>query len=157
MDRIIIDNINRLVEPEDELYILGYFSMHGSYTKNMRYREQINCNHVYLIIGNHDNKLLDHGKKSPFECEKDYCEIRYNNILFCLSHYPFMSWREENRGSIMCHGHIHSPNYVNEIQYFMKNKKRFDVGVDANAYKPVSIDSIINFFNSRKGWYSCEN
>jgi calcineurin-like phosphoesterase family protein len=39
----------------------------------------------------------------------------------------------------------------------MKNKKRFDVGVDANAYKPVSIDSIINFFNSRKGWYSCEN
>ena len=46
----------------------------------------------------------------------------------------------------MCHGHIHSNRRANEINQW-QHFRRFDVGVDANKYTPVSIDSIAYFFD----------
>lgn len=143
MDKTIIDNINDAVDPEDVLYILGDFTMGGSYTKCMKYREQLNCKHIHLILGNHDKRKVFSSDKPPiFESVKDYAEIEF----CCLSHYPFTSWSSKDYGSIMCHGHIHSNRRYNEINQWQKIRK-YDVGVDANDYKPVSIDYIINFFN----------
>ena len=138
-------NINYLCGIGDTLYILGDFTMGGSYAKCKRYREQIDCPNVHLITGNHDKRFLARGKKSPFQSEQDYLELKYNGIIFCLSHYPFLSWKNKDYGSIMCHGHIHSKARDN-IKNFYKNIKRYDVGVDANLYKPVSLDHIIEFF-----------
>ncbi len=143
MDQTIIDNINKTVDPEDTLYILGDFTMGGSYSKCMKYREQLNCKHIHLILGNHDKrKIFDSYKPPIFESVKDYDEIKF----CCLSHYPFMSWSSKDYGSIMCHGHIHSSCRYNEINRW-QNIRRYDVGVDANKYTPVSIDSIAYFFD----------
>lgn len=115
MDSILIKTINEFVKEKDTLYILGDFCMYGSYNKRNNYREQINCKDVNLIIGNHDTRLLAKGKKSPFQSEQDYKELKYNKTLFCLSHYPFSSWHNMDRGSVMLHGHIHSEKYYNSI------------------------------------------
>ena len=146
MDKIIIKNINRTVGEDDELYILGDFCMYGGYEKRSWYRNDIWCKKVHLILGNHDTRLMAHFKPSPFESERDYCELEYKDTKFCLSHYPFLSWNGRERNSIMCHGHIHSDVRLNEIHRW-EGIRRYDVGVDANNYYPVSLDYILDFFN----------
>ena len=65
-----------------------------------------------------------------------------------LSHFPLADWPSMRRGSWHLHGHIHSQgmdyNEFNRRQGVM----RFDVGVDANAYAPVSLDEISEWFGS---------
>lgn len=146
MDKTLIENFNKTVAPEDTLYILGDFSMYGSYSKCMSYREQLNCKHIHLILGNHDKRFLHAGKPSPFESERDYLELTHKCTKICMSHYPFLSWHGREQGSIMCHGHIHSKKRSNEINQWQR-LRRFDVGVDANDYAPVSLDYILEFFS----------
>ena len=151
MDQTILDNINKTVSPSDILYILGDFTCGGSYTKCMEYRSKIHCENIHLILGNHDRRFIYSDKESPFESEKDYYEIHDHKFLFCLSHYPMLSWHGRDRGSIMLHGHIHSDKRSNEINKW-QGIKRYDVGVDANDYTPVSIASLeywIEYFWNR--------
>ena len=150
MDRVLIENINNTVNGEDVLYILGDFTMGGGFKKYTHYLNQINCRHIRLILGNHDRRFIVNGIQSPFDLKQDYCEfdyneIEYNSIWFCLSHYPMLFWNGEDCGSIMCHGHIHSSKRNNDINRW-HHIKRFDVGVDANNYKPISIEYIWDFF-----------
>jgi calcineurin-like phosphoesterase family protein len=145
MDQTILDNINKTVFSSDTLYILGDFTCWGSYTKCMKYRSKIHCENIHLILGNHDRRFIFNGKESPFESEKDYYEIRKFDRLFCLSHYPMLSWNGRDRGSIMLHGHIHSNERSNGINKW-QGIKRYDVGVDANGYTPVSIDFLEYWF-----------
>ena len=146
MDNVILNNINDVVDVNDRLYILGDFTMHRNFNDCMKYREQINCKHVHLILGNHDRRFANAGKPSPFETEQDYLELKFNNRYFCLSHYPMLFWNGRDYGSIMCHGHLHSSMRTNEINQW-QGIKRFDVGVDSNNFKPVSLDYIFEFCN----------
>ena len=57
MDTTLIKNFNKIVGENDILYILGDFTMGGSYTKCMRYREQLNCKRIHLVLGNHDKRF----------------------------------------------------------------------------------------------------
>lgn len=150
MDEALIKNFNNTVNANDILYILGDFTMYGSYKKCMKYREQLNCNHIHLVVGNHDKRFykgyFEIGKPAVYESEQDYLELNYHGTRFCLSHYPFLSWHGREQGAIMCHGHIHSKRRSNEINQWQQ-LRRFDVGVDANDYTPVSIDYILDFFS----------
>ena len=63
-----------------------------------------------------------------------------------LSHYPMADWQGMNHGSWHLHGHIHSSgdayNEFNRKQGLL----RYDVGVDANDYAPVSLDELKEWF-----------
>lgn len=50
------------------------------------------------------------------------------------------------RGSIQLHGHIHSRPEYNERSRG-RRLFRYDVGVDANGYRPVSIEEVMAFFD----------
>lgn len=52
-----------------------------------------------------------------------------------------------NHDKKLLHGHIHSDGLYN-LSNLEAGIKRYDVGVDANNYYPVSINKIENFFNS---------
>ena len=152
MNDKLINNINNMVRPNDELYILGdlYFGEKQT-TNTFEYAKKIKCKHIHLIKGNHDMSIKDMNKLNEeykvFETIKTYAEIKYNNSKFILCHYPFMdnAWNRAMHGSFDLHGHIHSNNSYNEEQ---KNSGilRYDVGVDANDYYPVLLDNIIKFF-----------
>ena len=81
-----------------------------------------------------------------FEEVCDYKELKYQKKFLVLSHYPFLEWNHSFRGSIHLHGHQH-----NDSSYNLKMREegiyRYDVGVDAHEYRPVSIDEIFNFFH----------
>lgn len=152
MNQKIIDNINLRVDPDDVLYCLGDFAFGG--VKNyFTMREQINCNRIHLILGNHDGK---HGQdldpvyngqhvSSLFGYYDVYREISLGKQKFVLFHYPISSWNSMSR-SIHLHGHTHrSPQ-----EKFKNGGKSMDVGVDGNNYMPYSLEEIMEIMKDRE-------
>lgn len=146
MARGLIANINECVEEGDILYILGDVSMKGRQEEVLGYLRQIRCKHVRLVQGNHD---LDWGQAGYFESVEAYADVKYNKTRLIMSHYPFMTWNGIFHGTIHVHGHIHSEgSHYNELQR-QRGYRRYDVGVDANGCRPVSVAQVREFF---KGW-----
>lgn len=56
MNTGLVDNINRLVGPDDILFHLGDWSFGG--IKNIEiFRNRINCKNIHLVLGNHDHHI----------------------------------------------------------------------------------------------------
>ena len=144
MNRALVRNWNRLVAPCDEVYILGDVTMKGP-TLAMEILRQLG-GRKYLIRGNHDQfverKEFD---ASVFEWVRDYYELTYQNQRFILFHYPIEEWNGFFRGAIQLHGHQHNHEDYN-FRNLEAGIRRFDVGVDANQMKPVSVEELIAFF-----------
>ena len=91
---------------------------------------------------------------NPLAClslfsHKDYYELEYESNFFVLFHYPLEEWNKFYRGAYQLHGHQHNNSLYN-YENLQKGLRRYDVGVDANNFKPVSIDEIIKFFEMIK-------
>jgi calcineurin-like phosphoesterase family protein len=103
-----------------------------------------------LIKGNHDKNWSESGL---FKEVCDYKELKLDDgVRAVLFHYPIMDWNgcshhsrddADRMWSIHLHGHIHSQGNDYNIRNFIKKIYRYDVGVDANNYMPVSLDEIL--------------
>lgn len=142
MNRVLIENWNNVVKENDEVYILGDFTFKGLDAIEPLV-EQLNGT-KYLVRGNHDRKLK---AGSPYESDEYYVELKSFNRWFILSHYPFASWNGMHRGSIHLHGHQHNHKGYN-LDNLEQGIRRYDVGVDANNYTPISVVDIKRFFES---------
>ena len=144
MNKTLIQNWNKKVSYNDEVYILGDFTMKGAEIASACLHSL--CGKKYLIRGNHD-QFVDRAafETGLFAAVRDYMEITYLNTRFILFHYPIVEWNGYRKGAIALHGHQH-----NHKEYNIENRKkgilRYDVGVDANAMEPVSAEEIIRFF-----------
>lgn len=146
MNEKLIENWNKTVHQNDEVYILGDVTM----VRPARATEIIARlkGRKYLLMGNHDyfarQKQFDPAA-CGIEWVKMYNELHWQNRTFVLCHYPFVAWNKDSHGSYNLHGHLHSP-----VEYNLANREngrhQFDVGVDANDFRPVSIEEIVAFF-----------
>jgi calcineurin-like phosphoesterase family protein len=57
------------------------------------------------------------------------------------------AWSVENEGQFHLHGHIHSPNGGKSTKIL---NRQYDVGVPANAYRPVPISAIEAWIDKTK-------
>ena len=140
MDRVLIDNFNSVVKKNDTVFILGDICYRLKLDKANEVISRLN-GRKYLIKGNHDLEY----DPALFVDVRDYMTVSLNGKYFTLMHYPMLSWPKKERGSIQLHGHIHARMDYNERNR-AEGIKRYDVGVDANDFYPVSVDSIIDFF-----------
>jgi calcineurin-like phosphoesterase family protein len=140
MDRVLIENWNNLVDPQDTVYHLGDVMFTGKKQDVVNIFSRLN-GHIHWIYGNHDSKLRNAGGCT---WAGDYKEIKAQKHKFILCHYPLMSWNGQSRGSIMLHGHCHG-NLRHD-----NTKLLIDVGVDSWSYKPVSVEQIIEKVNKIK-------
>ena len=142
MNTRIIENWNRVINPDDHVYLLGDVSM-SSRNRTKPLIDKLKGK-IFLIRGNHDNDVLKQGCVERFEWVKDYYYLKVEDsdgpngkiqpvILF---HYPILSWNHINYGSWMLHGHCHGS------LPFDKTKRRFDVGIDNNYMRPVSYEQV---------------
>jgi len=139
MDNMLIKNWNDVVQYEDEIYIVGDFTMENG--RAIRYLPRLNGK-KYIITGNHDKFLHDTEEfHTYFEWIKEYEVISRQGFKWVLFHYPIAEWSGFYKGAIHLHGHVHN----REIAYSWGSAKvrAFNVGVDVNGYKPVSINEII--------------
>lgn len=142
MDEAILGNINESVGATDTLYILGDFAWQNI----EQYRRRINCENVYLIIGNHDRATKT---GQPLERHDTFSGVytlyRYKTPLaerrITLCHYPMESWQGSAHGSWHLHGHSHGRPSGDLL--------RLDVGVDCWDYGPVSIEGIVAILKAK--------
>lgn len=143
MNTVLLNNYNSVVKANDTVYILGDIAHHTGVETANEFISHLK-GRKYLVKGNHD-KGYDF---SLFEGVADFMTESLNGKYFALMHYPMLSWPKMNSGSYQLHGHIHA-----DMDYNIRNRAegilRYDVGVDANGYFPVSIYQIIDFFNGK--------
>ena len=153
MNQGLIATINERVAPGDSLYILGDFAYQTTAANALRLRKQIVCEHVHLVRGNHDDSWSQGTGSNVFESEQDYLEIApgyargHKLVLF---HYPILSWNGRRRDAIQLHGHVHTKGSDANEKNRSRGLLRYDVGVDANNYAPVSLPEILEFFGDAK-------
>lgn len=158
MDEVMIENHNKLVKPEDVVYILGDFAWHGLVDK---YLQRLNGSMINFILGNHDEDTvlaqLAYRQFIRFNVS-NYCMRKIQGQQMVLFHYPIEDWDMRYKGSIHLHAHTHKKEFrrpniptdsalstaIKPLNFPPEIKcNRFHVGVDATNFAPVSHDQII--------------
>ncbi|MBQ3664890.1 MAG: metallophosphoesterase [Lachnospiraceae bacterium] len=140
MNETLIYHYNSCVRKNDTVYILGDIAHRIPVVEVNQLISRLNGK-KYLCKGNHDKKY----DESLFEGMYDFLEISVDGINLSLMHYPMMEWPKSRHGSLHLHGHIHTDGEYN-LQQKKEGILRYDVGVDANGFYPVSIQQIKEFF-----------
>lgn len=152
MNNTIINNINEVVMPDDDLWLLGDF-IFGTAGKAKDILRRINCKNLYYVFGNHDKEMRKEEIRGFFKSMDEYKEITINDPStnlpqkICMMHYPHLEWNQCFRGSWMLHGHTHGNLKYPEM---LSNHKITDVGVDCWNYYPVSYTELKTLFKDRK-------
>ena len=130
-DAALIANWNAVVAPDDEIWHLGDFAR-GDQAAIEQLLAQLN-GRKRLITGNNDPEttIAAHG----WESVQHYAELTLDTHHLILCHYAFRTWNGMGKKSINLHGHSH--NRLKPMP------RQFDVGVDAQDYRPVSLQTIL--------------
>lgn len=167
-DDTIVRNLDELVAPDDDLYVLGDISS-GSKTSldealRLLHRLNVGRTHRVLILGNHDSTRLEAGKIRKFITEFGQVALRgattihgYGNVL--LSHYPYANHLDDEPHdglstnatsdrfrhlAIPDDKHstlLHGHTHATTPNEF-NDPRQINVGLDAWNLKPVSEASI---------------
>ena len=139
MNETLISNWNRVVNEGDTVYMLGDVSHRLTVESANELIKQLHGKKV-LIKGNHDKQY----DATLFEGIYDFLEIHVYGVSISLMHYPMLEWPKFRYGSVHLHGHSHNKADYN-LQMKSEGIHRYDVGVDANNFTPVSIKHILEF------------
>ncbi len=149
MDDKLIEQINSVVFPEDELFFLGDFAWKAS--KYGHYRQRLNVRKLYACQGNHDSNSL----RAHVTGMWDMICRKFAGHKIHLCHYPLLSWRALHHGSIHLYGHSHGM-YERCLDEMFPGRRAMDVGIDAEFQRtgnwlPVSLDEVIERLVNNKG------
>lgn len=148
MDKVLIDNWNKVVGPNDYIFHLGDFCFKGSQYWD-RILNQLN-GHKFLILGNHDLSRIKDGAMMKFDwVGMQVCiSICGRNII--LNHFPLLcyggTYRSIETAVYNLSGHTHlslnsmSGKDIDRLNYCFPYQ--YDVGVDANNFTPISFNDV---------------
>lgn len=155
-DEIMIERLNWMVKPHDQLWILGDLFM-GSMTLGLEKVARLNGT-KHLILGNHDAGHPMHKRShvqlrrymDVFESVQLHDMHKFGDRRVMVSHYPYrgdhkpddrdLQWRLRDEGLPILHGHVHAEWAVRGNQ--------INVGVDRNLRMPaISREGIIARLN----------
>ena len=143
MNDTLVENINRVVKPEDILFHLGDWSL-GNINAIGEFREKLHCRKINLILGNHDKHLA--GNKSDVQRHFNgvwvvwgmgWDKAKVNGQRMTLSHFPMTVWDKHHHGAWHLHGHSHGNLKL------QNNRKILDVGIDNHPeFRPFHFDEV---------------
>lgn len=116
-DNWLVNSINSIVQFDDLLIHAGDWSFGGE-EQIMEFRNQLHCNHIILICGNHDHHITKNPSKYlDNENGRIFTEIipHLSSFQFktnsgqdmIIQHYAQRTWFRANKGSWMLYGHSH--------------------------------------------------
>ena len=152
MNRVLIENWNRVVGKNDLVFHLGDFAFGGAEVWN-RFLDQLN-GRIVLIVGNHDIYHLRSDMLERFEQVAFELYVIIDNQPIFLNHHPFLSYGDSHGHVWQLFGHVHTRG---NGQGKEKDKQRlpllmatqYDVGVDNNNYTPISFYQIRDIISCR--------
>lgn len=153
MNERIVENFNKVVQPEDTLIHLGDVSM-GKIEDTIEWARKLN-GHKILIPGNHDRVWVGETLTRQLKYKELYEDIFqviphpthtfFGEEMVLMSHFPYagdhteedrhQEFRPYNQGRFLLHGHIHD-------EWKIKEGRMLNVGIDEWDYRPVSVDEI---------------
>ena len=142
MNDQIIRRWNTLVHPLDDVYILGDIML-GDNARGMAAIAELK-GRLHLIRGNHDTDtrigLFKDCRQFIEICDAKY--LKYEKYHFYLTHYPCLTGNLHKESlsqmTLNLHGHTHA-----EESFFYDLPYCYNVGVDAHACFPVSLERVI--------------
>lgn len=152
-DKEIISRWNKVVAPEDEVYILGdlmlYDNEHGiECLKSLNGKK-------YLIYGNHDtDKRIDLYLENDILCLGYSFPLKYKKYRFYLSHYPTVcsnfddGVRLKERVINLC-GHSHTKDKFSDWDKY--RSAIYHCELDAHNCYPVLLKQIIEDMKQKLG------
>lgn len=144
-DNAIIKNWNEIVQPEDDIYLLGDVMLNDN-DYGLSCLKQLK-GQIHIIRGNHcTNARIELYKTYPNVIE--VCDAKWLKIgkqSFFLSHYPCLTDNHDdgkplNKKVINLCGHIHTPDKWHD----WNNGLIYHVEMDAHGCQVVNIEQIIN-------------
>lgn len=172
MSRVLVNNYNAAVPKDGLCYFIGDMGLCKDEVLN-KVMKQLNGTKV-LVLGNHDNNPNSMYNRG-FDVVTYGITLLIAKKRVTLSHCPLYgvyredvsrmerategeNWHGETKprmkifttkdeGQYHLHGHIHSPNGGKSSKIL---DRQYDVGVDANNYRPVSISQIESFIALRE-------
>ncbi|MEP3636170.1 MAG: metallophosphoesterase [Paracoccaceae bacterium] len=136
MDGITLENMWKVVKPDDDLWIIGDFAF-GAPAKDAAYLQQVFGQlpgaRKHLIVGNHDGDLtqsLGWTSVSLMAEVPDGPKKQRNT----LCHYPMITWNHARREALQLFGHVHNN--------WRGSRNSVNVGVDVWDFMPVTYDDI---------------
>lgn len=155
MNQALIDNWNKTVPQDGLTYVLGDIG-YTSNEKIIEFFNQLNGEKI-LIRGNHDSDFTEETLQTIF---KEIHDIHYiqitdprtstsHNIVLC--HFPMLDWEDSYNGSWQLFGHLHTRNIpAFEIVKTNLSNQQYDVGVDANNFRPISFYEVKAIIENQK-------
>lgn len=141
MDRQLIENWNKRVGCDDDVYILGDFC-YRSQKSPAWYLEQLKGN-KYLIQGNHDGNLLkDEQAMGCIKSVEKMCFVMDGKERVVLCHFPLAEWNGYHKGAWHIYGHIHNRR-DETFEYMRKQKRALNAGCMVNYYTPVTFKELV--------------
>tara|TARA_R110000851_G_scaffold142629_1_gene281326 strand:- start:1979 stop:2635 length:657 start_codon:yes stop_codon:yes gene_type:complete len=134
MNEHIVDYWNKLVKPNDEVYILGDVGV-GRSTKLINLVKTLN-GRLHLIRGNHDH-FKKPEEEELFETVRDYRVVHHNKKKIVCFHFPIEEWDGCYKGHLHLHGHCHG-----NLERKLPN--RFDIGWDVHK-RLIPIDEVLSW------------
>lgn len=157
MNADLVDRWNDTVEPGDTVWVLGDFAL-GRRADTLPLARRLH-GHKHLLPGNHDACWPGHRSYIPARARyldagfetiaDDPSYLWLNDAHVTASHFPYLgggvadqeryderyaAWRPVDTGRWLVHGHIH--------QLWRIRDRQINVGVDAWAGRPVSVDTV---------------
>jgi calcineurin-like phosphoesterase family protein len=141
MDRAIMDNWNRAVGDEDEVYIIGDFMFRSRHTPD-HYLQQLK-GRKHLILGNHERWTNQVDLPVFFDSVSQLKEIADMDRHLVLCHFPMAEWPRYYKGSLHIFGHIHNNRDGEAFRYYQRSPNMLNAGVDINHFIPVTLPQLI--------------
>lgn len=153
-DTALIRNWNDVVGLDDEVWVLGDISWHGS-MRTIEIFQQLN-GIKKLCVGNHDKKLLRNREvQSLFSEIVDYKELQISSGFgLVLCHYPIPCFNHHFNGWVHLYGHVHNSfewNMTKQFKYEMdalyeKPCRMYNVGcmMPYMGYAPRTLEEILS-------------
>lgn len=147
MNKAIITNYNSVVQPEDDVYILGDCLLGGADRLDVGIELMTWLNgRIHLIRGNHDSdkKWEAYKQLSNVVEQENAVFLKYKKYHFYLSHFPTICANYDNDKPLkqklinLC-GHSHTKNPFADIDKGLI----YHCEVDSHGCMPVLLDNII--------------
>lgn len=155
MTNQVATNINNKVGEDDVLIIAGDFSFGGK-DKIIAARDMINCQNLFLVLGNHCYGILKNNLEYLFT--KTWggtdvsCLVKFDigDKKYLISHYALRVWEDSHKGvrNLYSHSHGSLPDDPNALA--------FDVGMDCHNLFPLSFVEVEEII-SKKEYQPCDH
>jgi calcineurin-like phosphoesterase family protein len=146
MDKVLINNWNFMIKPEDTVYFLGdlcHCENPNQFKFFEYYLNRLNGQKIF-IKGNHDPDLKILQKILNAQ---EVFQRNYRGVNFIFTHYP--ENRPKDFEGWIIYGHEHNNN-LKEYPFIDFQNKRINVGVELIKYQPIRLSKIYDLIVTAK-------